>query len=401
MKVEKVKLSQVNKKLIYILNSYSKNESSHFFHVLHLLSVMAKRGIDIVLLIEKANDIPVFEESNIKVVTLKNKTGVKRFVELYQTVANLNEQGYNRTYIRISSVTALVASFANKLNGGMTFFWQSGTTIEWDLEQPLNLKKIKWYITSYFPGRAARKSVDYFVTGPESMADYYESVAGVQRNKIKVLYNDINIGRFSVGKTTDINLKQQFLSEHDFSPNSLVLLLVHRLSPVRKTTMYFPHCLDVLVNKDLLKNVVVIVAGGGGELEPIKLMAQKSGVYSQCVFLGNVANSEIQQLYTMSDVFLHPTYNEGFPRVILEAMAASLPIVSTDAGGTSELVGVKQKYFVSPKDDINSFCENLALLVEDEECRKKLAVENRQHVKMYSTDKIAEMYERVIFDENA
>jgi glycosyltransferase involved in cell wall biosynthesis len=362
---------------------------------------MAQRGVEIVLLIEKANDIPVFEEPNIKVMTLKNKTGIMRFIELYQTVTDLNRQGYHRTYIRIASITALVASFANKLNGGLTFFWQSGTTIEWDLEQPLNMKKLKWYITSYFPGRAARKSVDYFVTGPESMADYYESVAGVSRNKIKVLYNDINIERFSVDKVTDTNLKTQFLSERGFAEGSLVLLLVHRLSPVRKTTMYFPHCLEALANKGLLKKVVVVVAGGGGELEPIKKMAQESGVDSQCVFLGNVANSEIQQLYTMSDIFLHPTYNEGFPRVILEAMAASLPIVSTDAGGTGELVGLGQADFVSLKDDVSSFCDNLVLLVEDEECRNKLAIENRGHVERYSTDKIAEMYERIIFNESA
>lgn len=393
-------MSRVNKKLIYILNSYSKNESSHFFHVLHLLSVMAQRGIEIILLIEKANDIPVFEEKNIKVMTLKNKAGIKRFIELYQTVANLNKQGYHRTYIRIASITALVASFANKLNGGLTFFWQSGTTIEWDLEQPLNMKKLKWYITSYFPGRAARKSVDYFVTGPESMADYYESVAGVNRNKIKVLYNDINIERFSGGKVTDFNLKLQFLSERGFAEDSLVLLLVHRLSPVRKTTMYFPHCLSALANENLLKQVVVVVAGGGAELEPIKQIAYEIDVDSQCVFLGDVANSEIQKLYTMSDIFIHPTYNEGFPRVILEAMAASLPIVSTDAGGTGELVGVKQAEFVSLKNDVSSFSDNLVLLVKDEECRKKLSAENKQHVTRYSTDKVAKMYERVIFDES-
>jgi glycosyltransferase involved in cell wall biosynthesis len=392
-------MNKDNNKLLYILNSYSKNESSHFFHVLNLLSVMATKGVDIVLLIEKASDVPIFPEKNVKVMTLTNKKGIGRFLELYKSVVSLNNQGYHHTYIRISSFTAIVASLANKLNGGKTFFWQSGTTIEWDLEQPFNLKKVQWYMKSYIPSYLARKSTDYFVTGPESMVDYYAEVGGVNRNKIKVLYNDINLDRFSSTKSSEASSKKIFLNNYGFNEDLLVILLVHRLSPVRKTMMYFPYCLEALVKKDLLKNVVVVIAGDGEELIPIKNIAKENGSYSQCIFLGDVANSEIQHLYEMSDIFIHPTYNEGFPRVILEAMASGLPIVSTNAGGTGEIVGSKQASYISLKDDVSNFCENLVSIVQCEDLRSRLAQENVKHVEKYSTEKIADMYKKVIFDE--
>jgi len=360
---------------------------------------MAKRKIEIVLLIEKANDIPLFEESNVKVITLKNKKGLKRFFELYKVVSQLNREGYLRTYIRIASLTAIVSSIASKLNGGKTFFWQSGTTIEWDLEQPLNMKKLKWYITSYIPGRIARKCVDYFVTGPESMVDYYERVAGVDRSKIKLLYNDIDISRFSFNLDEKKNFKSNFLSEKGYTSDTRIILLVHRLSPVRRTTLYFPYCLEYLKKNNQLNKVVMIVAGGGSELTLIKQQTELLGVDSSCVFLGDVANSEIQALYNISDIFIHPTYNEGFPRVILEAMAAGLPIVSTDAGGTVELVGVEQQKYISSKDNIMKFCENLLELLNDNNKRAELTIENRDWVEKFSTVNIARMYEKVLFDE--
>jgi glycosyltransferase involved in cell wall biosynthesis len=389
-----------DKRLIYVLNSYKKNESSHFFHVLHLLSVLSQRGVQIVLLIEKAYDLPTFKEENIKVIGLKNQNGLKRVVELYKLVKYYNKQGYRRTYIRISSITAIIAAISNKLNGGITFFWQSGTTIEWDLSQPLNRKKIRWYIKSFLPGYIARRVVDYFVTGPETMADYYETVAGVNRDKIRILYNDINLNRFQLKLSAKID-KQKFLKKWDFDDDSQILLLVHRLSPVRKTMMYFPHCLTALSNENLLRKVVVVVAGDGEELEPIKELTKSCGFDSNCLFLGDVANSQIEKLYSISDIFIHPTYNEGFPRVILEAMASGLPIVSTNAGGTSEIVGELQSKYISDKDDIASFSSNLVKVLEDNELKQELSRENIRHVERYSTEKIALMYERVIFDDNA
>ena len=88
------------KKLIYVLNQYSKKEGSHFYHILHLLEEIAKNDVDIKLIIEKAIDIPHFDIPNIEVIAQKKK-GIMRVFELFNILKKLNKQGYKKTFVRI------------------------------------------------------------------------------------------------------------------------------------------------------------------------------------------------------------------------------------------------------------------------------------------------------------
>ncbi|MCP3177488.1 glycosyltransferase family 4 protein [Desulfuromonas sp. KJ2020] len=384
------------KKLIYILNSYSPNDSSHFHHVLGLLDSLAKRGVEIALVIEKADAIPTFSHPNIRVIALQNRQGLLRFAELFRVIIRLIQQGFDRTYIRIAAPAALVATLAHRIYGGAVFFWQSGTTIEYDAAQPISLKKIKWYLSTYLPNTLARRFVHYFVTGPEFMVDYYSRVGGVNKEKIRLLYNDIDVGRFAPPADRS-NQKAAFLAAHGFEPGTLVLLLVHRLSPVRRTQLYFPSCLKSLRDGGLLDRVAVIIAGTGPELPAIQAEVQSLDVANRCIFLGSVPNREIQHLYAVADIFLHPTYNEGFPRVVIEAMAAGLPIVSTDAGGTRELMGNLQSSLIVSRDDPEAFARCLAGMIADPLLRQRTSDENQMYVERFSTENVAAMYDEVLF----
>jgi glycosyltransferase involved in cell wall biosynthesis len=385
-----------SKKLIYILNSYSLTESSHFHHVLGLLEALAERGIKIVLIIEKADAIPTFSNVNITVIAVNKSCGLSRYWQLFKIISGLIRKGFYRTYVRIAAPSALVATLAHRIFGGSVYFWQSGTTIEYDLAQPISLKKLKWYLYSHIPNSMARKFVHYFVTGPAFMVDYYHRVGKVKREKIRLLYNDIDVERFSPPENL-LEQKTSFLSARGLASDTLILLLVHRLSPVRRTQLYFPSCLDSLKNHGLMQRVLVVVAGSGDELPLIKEEVQTMGLADRCIFMGSVPNREIQQLYTIADVFLHPTYNEGFPRVVLEAMAAGLPIVSTDAGGTRELVGEFQSSFIVSRDDSDAFATCLEKMITDPSLRQLLSKENRSYVERFSTENVASMYEEVLF----
>ncbi len=387
------------KKFIYILNSYSKNESSHFFHILGLLEALAERGIKIILIIEKAKDIPTFNTPNIIVTALKHQSGIRRYVNIFCLLRKYISQGYEKTYIRITTPTALVAAIAHKIYGGKSYLWLSGTTLEFDRNQPLSIKKIKWRLTVDLSYKLATKYISYLVTGPESMVDYYATVGGVEKKKIKLLYNDINLKRFELDPLVKIKIRQDAREKYEIPGNSTILLLVHRLSPVRKTMLYFPKCMEFLKNAGKLENLYVIVAGAGPELAAIQEQARNFNITHSCRFLGNVPNKDIQDLYAAADIFIHPTYNEGFPRVVIEAMAAGLPIVTTDAGGTRELLGTRQQQMVSEKDDTELFFNNLKTLAENPDLRNLLAKENQIHVVRYSTPNVAKMYDETIFDE--
>jgi glycosyltransferase involved in cell wall biosynthesis len=229
------------------------------------------------------------------------------------------------------------------------------------------------------------------------MVDYYARVVGVRRDKIRLLYNDVDVRRFAASEAVRAAAKAALLQRHGYPADSLVLLLVHRLSPVRRTERYFPACIAALRDGGALDRAVVFVAGSGDELPRIQARAQAEGVADRIVFLGAVPNREIERLYAAADVFLHPTYTEGFPRVILEAMAAGLPIVTTDAGGTRELLGTAQQGYVTSREDPAAFAAKLRELVGRPDARAALRAENLEHVRRFSTEQVARMYEEVLF----
>ena len=113
--------------------------------------------------------------------------------------------------------------------------------------------------------------------------------------------------------------------------------------------------------------------------------------------LGDVPGHDLPALYGAADLFIHPSYAEGFPRVILEALAAGLPLVTSDAGGTSELLGPLQQQFVISRDDADGFATAEIRLLENPELRRELAAENEQTVRRFDTPVVAAMYQRALF----
>jgi glycosyltransferase involved in cell wall biosynthesis len=385
------------KKLIYILNSYSVSEASHFTHVLRLLEAISKRDCDIVLLIEKARSLPKFSSPAVRAASLSFASPILRHVELFVRLVSLIFRGYRRTYVRITAPAAIVASAAHRLFGGEVYFWQSGTTHEHDRAQPLSWSKIKWYFGSYVPNALARKMAHFFVTGPETMVDYYSRVVGVAREKIVLLYNDIDLDYFR--RDVDRTWRRHLLAQHSLPDNCMLLLLVHRLSPVRRTLTYLTPMLAALSGQGVTRKWALLVAGGGSELPAAVELVKSMNMSSNVIFLGEVPNREIRYLYDGSDIFVHPTFTEGFPRVILEAMAFGLPIVTTDAGGTRELLGAEQRSYIADRRNPNEFADKLLNLIGRPEHWHRLSDESRRAVARFSTPTVADMYVRAIFNE--
>jgi glycosyltransferase involved in cell wall biosynthesis len=387
--------SESVKRLIYVLNSYSESDASHFTHILHLLEVMAEQGCEIVLLIEKSGTLPKFRNPAITVQGVRTKFPLLRHFELFAKIAGLIRQGYRTTFVRIAAPASIVASLAHRLFGGRSLLWQSGTTHEHDWAQPRSIKKLRWWFSSHAPNWIARKLVNHFVTGPEAMVAYYADVVGVARDKIMLLYNDIQIERFSSACREDS--RASFLAQHSLPRDALVLLLVHRLSPVRRTLWYLAPTLEALIRHCRHRHWIFVVAGGGSELAAAKKLVHGLGVSSQVIFLGDVPNRDIPALYSVADMFVHPTYTEGFPRVLIEAMAAGLPIVTTDAGGTGQLLGPKQMEFVVNKNAPDEFALKTIDLIARSELWQSLALENKSLVQRFSTPAVAQMYMKALF----
>lgn len=381
----------MKKKMIYILNSYSSKSAQHFYHVINLLSEISKNGVDVVLIIEKADEEPAID-AGITVVVQKEH-GVKRAIELFKLVRKYINEGYNKTFVRISlnaSVVAILASLGKKSE---VYFWQSGDNLTYD-RQKKGLDKIHWYLTNYSKLWFTKTFGDHFVTGPETMVKYYEDELHVAHKKMVCLYNDIDTNRFVEGTSED---KIKLRKELNISEDAKIVLFIHRLTPVKRFSNFIP---AIAETEEARKNNVYYVAiGGGPEEELVKKNVNDSPYNDRIILLGARPNSEVQKFYAGSDVFVNPSYSEGFPRVVIEAMSAGLPVIVTDVGGTRDILPEEQKEYLLDKDDVNGFREKVIELVTSTDRCQKLSKINKKHVGKYSTVSVAKQYIEEIWKE--
>nr|WP_255353846.1 glycosyltransferase family 4 protein [Phycicoccus sp. Soil748] len=380
-----------------MLNHYSARSASHFNHVLPLLEALVRRGIEIRLLIEKADD-PLFLGTGIEVRHPRTPLHpALRWMWLVREVRRARAKGFSTAFVRIASFSALATILALGRRGRV-YFWLSGTTLEFDKSQPRSINKLKWWARTYFPTRLVWRYCHTFVTGPEHMAAYYAS-HGVRREKIRVLYNDVVVRRFQ-GTTPNAreSARAALREQLQIPEHSIVLLFVHRLSPVRRTLDYLPYALHHLRRLDLLDDTHLLIVGGGPDLPKLMDQARDGGLRRHVHSIGEQPNTEVEKLYAAADVFIQPSHAEGFPRVMLEAMASGLPVVTTDAGGSGDILGRLQQRYVVSKDDPHAFADRLAMLLTERDRWQELRAENSRRVQDFDTLKVARMYEEVLFD---
>jgi glycosyltransferase involved in cell wall biosynthesis len=86
-----------------------------------------------------------------------------------------------------------------------------------------------------------------------------------------------------------------------------------------------------------IKGVRLVLAGDGPLENEIRETVVSQGLREAVVFLGKIPPQDIPLLLHGLDVFVHPSWREGMPAAILEAMASGLPVIATDAEGVTDI----------------------------------------------------------------
>jgi glycosyltransferase involved in cell wall biosynthesis len=90
---------------------------------------------------------------------------------------------------------------------------------------------------------------------------------------------------------------------------------------------------------------------------------------------------ELNKMYQQADLYVIPSYHEGFPRTIWEAMANSLPVIATKVGGIpTYLTHEKNAMLIEPK-SVQEIVRGIKKMANDSVLRKKIIVEGFELVK--------------------
>lgn len=87
-----------------------------------------------------------------------------------------------------------------------------------------------------------------------------------------------------------------------------------------------------------LENFNLVIVGEGPERQALERLATRRDVHLRVAFTGRIEQKDLPVYYSAADILVLPSSREGWPNVLLEAMACGTPVIATDVGGVAEIV---------------------------------------------------------------
>ena len=114
-----------------------------------------------------------------------------------------------------------------------------------------------------------------------------------------------------------------------------------------------------------------------------KLISQNESYVSHIFYLGWLNESEKYAVYRSVDAFLLPSFNEGLPYTVIEALAAKLPVIATPVGGIPEVIENDVNGYLVDFNDHAGLAESILKLYKDQDKLKKMSINNFEKAKQY------------------
>jgi glycosyltransferase involved in cell wall biosynthesis len=187
---------------------------------------------------------------------------------------------------------------------------------------------------------------------------------GIPASRISVQHNSVE--PFSPRPAAEsTSLREQL----GIPPGGKTLLVIGRLSS-EKGHADLIEALALLPLAAAGVRTRLVIVGNGVERGYLEQRARELGLTGRILFTGQQPN--VFPYYGMADLFVLPSHSEGSPNVLLEAMAAGLPIVTTAAGGAVELVDNEESALVVPPRSPQALSRAMGRLLADEDLAARL-----------------------------
>jgi glycosyltransferase involved in cell wall biosynthesis len=222
--------------------------------------------------------------------------------------------------------------------------------------------KIKFY--QHFDRWSLRRC-DSAVTVCEEFAALLEK-RGVRRDRIHIVHNAVE----SNPHYARLESVEKARRHWNIKPDERVVLSVGRLSP-EKGHADLVEAASRIVGRSPAWKIRVIIAGSGPCEKRLKDQADALGLKENVELVGH--QSELHGLFAIADVFVLPSLSEGSPNVLLESMAAGVPIISTRVGGVPELLKDSESAILVAPADKNALAVAILELLMNRPLANRLA----------------------------
>ena len=214
------------------------------------------------------------------------------------------------------------------------------------------------------------------------------------KKEIRVIYNGCDLSFFKRNKENRLKIRNKF----GISERGKILIFVGRITEYKG--IFELMTAFIKLNLKYPDMHLFIVGEGSGHVV-IENMIHFDNSNKNIHILGKLPYSEIPKFLSAADIFILPSYSEGLPNVVLEAMACGLPVIATKVGGIPEAVEDGKSGILVDKKDVESLTGAIEYLIKSENTAKEMGINGRRIVEnkfswQRNAEEVIKIYEETI-----
>lgn len=381
-------------KICHIANS----DSVVKFLLLPQLKFLEQEGYDVFVVCTCGKWIDEIKKEGIKIKDIKIKRRITPFydlITLFKLYVYLKKEKFDIVHThnpkpgllgQAAAKTAGVPIIINTIHG--LYFDQNSSIFKRDFF--IFIEKI-----------AAECSDLIFSQNKEDISTLIkEKITG--REKIKYLGNGVDLKKFDLQRFSEEFIARK-KKELGLNPDFRIIGAVGRLVAEKGYLDLF-EALKIVLQK--FPKILLLVVGpeDSEKKDAINIDIIKDyGIEKNIVFLGE--RTDLDELYSLMDIFVFPSHREGFPRSLIEAMAMQSPIIVTDIRGCREAIDNGRTGILAPMKNPEKLADAIVFLLESPEKAKEMGKSARKKAEKEFDenlvfDRIKKEYDRLLKEKN-
>lgn len=210
-------------------------------------------------------------------------------------------------------------------------------------------------------------------------------LARLLKKRAIYLPNALELDRFAGHSGERISKRMEL----DIPPEAFVIGSVGRLA-FQKGYEYLLEAQAILANQ--IPDAMLVIVGDGVMRDELVELAKQLGITGRIRLLGS--RNDVEQIYPCFDVLANSSRWEGLPTVLLESLAAGLPIVATDIPGNREFLIDRVNSLLVPAEDPKALAAAILELSRDPQLAEELVRNGAGTVQQYRIENVADQYAR-------
>lgn len=203
----------------------------------------------------------------------------------------------------------------------------------------------------------------YFVPCSEFVKKSYQRYYGIDEARTKVIYNSVNSDLLSVSENDLKNLRREI----NLPADAFIYLNVGRLDPVKNHKTLFEAFRQV---SEKITNAFLLIVGVGNLENALRKLADDLQISEKILFLGR--REDVGALLEIADVFVFPSFFEGLPVALIEAMYKSLPCIASRTDVFEEVITDGETGLLINPTSVDELKDAMIRLHKNETLRKTL-----------------------------